>query len=552
MSDQKHIDRLFQEKFKDFEATPSEALWDRIATDLDQQKKDRRRVLPLWLRLGGVAALLALFIALGYNMLSEDKNEQVPFVEQNDQEKTPSTPEDTQVADTQNDSEDKDSASDKQDNEPFGIDSTNKETQKTSVAEINGTADDTQELPANAPKGFDSNKVLDANNKEAVANRDGLKRNKAQQEVPLIDKDPMKVKNATTNTKEVMVDANQNNDTKQKENNKETFNKKTIDKTLPINENEKEAVVSNESKTTNKTGQNIGIEKKNNALTKESTETKEAVAQVEQKEEKEKKSLLDAIKEKELDELDEAVAQEDGPLKRWSVNPMVAPVYFNTMGDGSPIHTQFSDNNKSGDINISYGVNVAYAINDRLSVRSGVNRVNLGYDTNGISFTPSLQPNTLETISYRSTTQNITVQDMSEGSIANDFVAQEASIENNTFNGSMKQEIGYIEVPMELKYRVVDKKLGVNVIGGVSTLFLTDNSVTLESPQFTTEVGEANNLNEVSFSTNIGVGVDYEISDKLKVNVEPMFKYQLNTFSNNEGNFKPYNLGVYTGLSFRF
>jgi len=31
-----------------------------------------------------------------------------------------------------------------------------------------------------------------------------------------------------------------------------------------------------------------------------------------------------------------------------------------------------------------------------------------------------------------------------------------------------------------------------------------------------------------------------------------MFKYQLNTFSKNDGGFKPYYLGVYTGLNFRF
>ena len=30
MSDKKHIDRLFQEGFKDFEATPSDAVWENI------------------------------------------------------------------------------------------------------------------------------------------------------------------------------------------------------------------------------------------------------------------------------------------------------------------------------------------------------------------------------------------------------------------------------------------------------------------------------------------------------------------------------------------
>ena len=56
----------------------------------------------------------------------------------------------------------------------------------------------------------------------------------------------------------------------------------------------------------------------------------------------------------------------------------------------------------------------------------------------------------------------------------------------------------------------------------------------------------------MNFSGNLGVDFDYNISKKLYINVSPMFKYQLNTFSENSGGFQPYYLGVYTGLNFRF
>ena len=65
-------------------------------------------------------------------------------------------------------------------------------------------------------------------------------------------------------------------------------------------------------------------------------------------------------------------------------------------------------------------------------------------------------------------------------------------------------------------------------------------------------IGEASNLNPMHFSTNVGLGIKYDILKSLQFKVEPIVKYQLNTFSNDSGNFKPFFLGVYTGLNYRF
>ncbi len=59
MGDKKHIDRLFQEHFKDFEVSPPETVWNKIEDQLNQDKK-KRRVIPIWWRYAGVAALLLL------------------------------------------------------------------------------------------------------------------------------------------------------------------------------------------------------------------------------------------------------------------------------------------------------------------------------------------------------------------------------------------------------------------------------------------------------------------------------------------------------------
>ena len=264
------------------------------------------------------------------------------------------------------------------------------------------------------------------------------------------------------------------------------------------------------------------------------------------------KSIYDAIEEQQEEEKEVVAENSDN---KWSVGSAVAPVYFNGIGEGSPVHSNFSANSKSGNVNLSYGLTVAYELNKRLSVRTGVHRVSYGYDTNEIAFSSSLNASTnqdIDNINYNETSRGLVVESKASPSTANtnstaDFVARSPE-----FDGRMVQQIGYMEVPLELNYALIDKKFGVNLIGGMSSLFLVDNAVSLESDGLITEMGEANNVNDVNFSTNIGVGLNYKFSDKIQANVEPMFKYQLNTFSNTAGNFQPFSVGVYSGISFRF
>ncbi|RNL93961.1 hypothetical protein ED312_01875, partial [Sinomicrobium pectinilyticum] len=76
MGDKKNIDRLFQEKFKDFEAFPERDLWSGLEAKLDAAsapavvpEKRKRAISPLWWRLGGIAAAIALLLSVGINLV---------------------------------------------------------------------------------------------------------------------------------------------------------------------------------------------------------------------------------------------------------------------------------------------------------------------------------------------------------------------------------------------------------------------------------------------------------------------------------------------------
>ncbi len=225
------------------------------------------------------------------------------------------------------------------------------------------------------------------------------------------------------------------------------------------------------------------------------------------------------------------------------------------MGEGSPIDPGFSSNAKSGSTNLSYGLSIAYAVTEKLSVRSGIHKAEYGYNTNDVGFSPTLAASTtgrLQNIVYAGGLENFAESSPNLNVDSSNDLAPEFNSLNSARDGTVAQQFGYLEVPLELDYKLIDRRFGVSLVGGVSSLFLIDNSVILNSGELTTEIGEANNLNDLNFSTNIGFGINYKFTSKVQLNIEPVFKYQLNTFSNVSGDFRPFSIGVYSGLNFKF
>jgi hypothetical protein len=260
-------------------------------------------------------------------------------------------------------------------------------------------------------------------------------------------------------------------------------------------------------------------------------------------------TIEEAIAEQELKK-DEESDEEINIYKKWEIAPNIAPVYYNSLSSGSPIDDDFEANKKKGQFTTSYGIGVGYALNKRLSVRTGVNRLEVGYDTQDVAI--YLSPETTSEHQYKNINFSSAGSGMSIAGSGTYSSTQIPSSFSSLYDSSLNQRFGYLEVPLELSYKLSDKKLRVDVIAGISTFFLNKNEIYSENKTTTIYIGEANNLNKMSYSTNLGVGLEYKLSKTLSFNFDPMFKYQLNAFSNDAGNFKPYILGVYSGLSYRF
>lgn len=491
----RHVDELFQEKFKDFQSLPDEKVWQAIEASLNKKEKSRR-IIPIWWKIGGAAAVLAL-VWLGITTYSqtEPNTNAVTQEEHNNAPTTPAEESNVITSPTEN-------------NIPIEkatqsqVASSTEHNQSEGTNAVASSKTSTSNITKNT-----SSKTIYQNNSNFTTN-DGL--------------------GATSNSA-------------QKESNDSSYSKQL-----------------NDIEVTATTNTNSLVDKNNNKESFSSlTSTNDAIANTDTKEDsistvtKGNKSIFDEIKKAEEEE--EAIAENSN--KKWSFGPNVAPVYFNGMGKGSPIDQQFSSNAKSGEVNLSYGLTLAYQINDKLSIRSGVQKSNYAYNTNDIVFS-SLNgfAANMANIDYSNKGADIVIESANAPKefLDNSPNKNELQTATNSLEGTMHQQFGYLEMPLELNYALIDKKFGLHVIGGLSSMFLLDNTIMVESGDLNTEVGEANNLNTLNFSTNIGVGLNYKLGPNTQFNLEPMFKYYLNTFSDGSGDFQPFSIGVFSGLQLKF
>ena len=92
----------------------------------------------------------------------------------------------------------------------------------------------------------------------------------------------------------------------------------------------------------------------------------------------------------------------------------------------------------------------------------------------------------------------------------------------------------------------------MNVSGGLSANFLYDNSTYIvnEGSRYDLDA-ESGDLKNMNYSGVVGLGLEYPIITKLRINLQPTFRYSLNSI-NNSGTVYPYSFGVYTGLKYNF
>jgi hypothetical protein len=463
MSNQKNIDRLFQEKLQGFEQQPKPEVWGNIQNRMQQKKKKR---VPIWWYFSGAAAALLL----AFLLLMPDNTSNIDPVD----------PVVTNVPNT-NTEDVEDSPSENEIDELKTI-----EESPVLITEKSGTEERTPPTKLNTnPFKKQSSKTVIADN---YPPKKELESGKIDEKIT--DHTKLKEKDSSDPSSSF---------------HQEGTEKKDISKS------------------------NVELSKKTDSLLQKSADSK---------------------KKDPFSELKEDVSADKKATQKWSVRPLIA--YSNmASSSGSPTDQAFRNNPTSGNRTFNFGVSVSYQINEKFSVRTGVMTQNLSFNTEQVIVSSAPIPsNDFSTIEFREPL-SFTLSGASGVNALSDYSSSLNVLDNNA---QLNQRINYIEIPVEATYQISNsEKIQTSFIGGFSSLFLRDNELILESNTLgRTSIGTSNNLNSINFSGNLGFGVDYKINKHIFLNVNPMLKVHLNTFSEATNSSLPLFFGVYSGLKYQF
>jgi hypothetical protein len=255
------------------------------------------------------------------------------------------------------------------------------------------------------------------------------------------------------------------------------------------------------------------------------------------------------------------------PANRWSIAAMASPTYYSGINSGSSDLSNQIIASEQPTFSYSGGLSFAYKITKRFSIQSGLYYSSLGQKVDGINsfsgfqqYSSSKGDHNFAVLTSSGTvfTSNPDVflsansSDRILTAYTNDvFDPKKASLQ--PVNNSLNQDFSYLEFPVILKYKLIDKTIGVNLIGGLSYNLLVHNTVytTLDGTVY--PIGDTKGLNPLSLSSSLGMGMEYNISTKLSLNLEPTFRYYLNPFSVTTGSYiHPYSFGIFSGVSYKF
>ncbi len=255
-------------------------------------------------------------------------------------------------------------------------------------------------------------------------------------------------------------------------------------------------------------------------------------------------------------DLELSKASEDSP---WIIGGRISPVYsyrslggdFYTTPD-EKVDASFFDQNEEGITTIAGGISLDYQFNSRLSLGSGLFISRIGQQNNNVL--AYNDPDFSNMYKLASSTGSVSINPAKfENAIQQPIAIAKDSLPGDyIINGRFVQNLDYLEIPFVLKYKVIESKLSLQLMGGLSPGILVNNRSYFQLDGEKLQTGTTENIDPFIYNSIVGFGLSYALSEKLSFNMEPSFKYALSPVNNTAGiNYHPYSFSWFTGISYR-
>lgn len=259
--------------------------------------------------------------------------------------------------------------------------------------------------------------------------------------------------------------------------------------------------------------------------------------------------------------------EEKAKKDRWSLLVLAAPgqSYTSTQGSVQKVipSGSFGNGNNSTESNLfaySGGIGMNYKLTHKLSVQSGI-QYTAYHQTNSDALLYNPSPGT-RTNEYRAVTSAGRVT-INTSSIQSNKIPKPVLPSADTIGPgdvdyflnryTIDQQMQYMEIPFIVQYKALDKKISVEIEGGINTGILVSNKVRLSNNDQAPKNASNSDLNNIIYHGVMGIGVSYKLSEKIKLYLTPTYRIALTPLNNTPGyKNRPSSLLWNTGFRYTF
>lgn len=220
----------------------------------------------------------------------------------------------------------------------------------------------------------------------------------------------------------------------------------------------------------------------------------------------------------------------------------------------SPRGSDYSSNEMDGLMNTGGGLRLAVHTGKRLSIQTGVYYSRMGQKTSE-KVTTNRQYAVLQGLRNSEKIKTTPLGNVKSRTKAVAYRNPQAMVMNSigNYDQTIEQTFGTVEIPLQLRCQLNENKILFSLVGGICGNFIVNNKVYLKSGESKELLGSTEDMRHFNISTDWGLGITCPITRKMKIMIEPGFKYYLQSLSQNENiDFKPYLFTLSTGIGIEF
>lgn len=259
----------------------------------------------------------------------------------------------------------------------------------------------------------------------------------------------------------------------------------------------------------------------------------------------------------------------------WKLGMSISPGYSSQVTNHSDSYNQnMNYTGNTGNANVSGGIMVQYKTAKRWSVESGVyyakngqksvnsfdlfafnQRADEMYAPVGDSYFSNAVNVTNGQLEMNGTAGVVALNGTPRGAeVTTNMDESKLSSQNSLVtSGEFSQVFEFVEIPLLVRYRLIDSKFGLELLGGFNAGIVVGNDAYLDNEFGLQNVGKTEDISPFNLSGTLGVGLNYELGKHFSLGFEPRFNYYLSSINQNpDVEFRPYRIGFYTGVYYEF